>query len=379
VKVARIVAGVGTTIYEDTLAYNNPITPDSVVENKILPGTLSASLLTVSTYQGTYTVLSGATDQFAPNDSRSFTFFIHDSLYRKENGGTLTTRFSDAAWAAGATKTWRAGNYFYVKTGVGHTITTGQALVGNLVNLKGQRISFGIYDWADKNNDDLAQLDERTLVAYGDTLIPASQTANSAYLTFPIKDINTQRYFYPSNNKHYLAVVEIDPTVANLTMTVGFAPATPDYGGFVLLTDSLYNAGQGQRRYGPVLGVKPEDAWYMSTFTHNSSSYAFTPAVRLTMVAYHVKDETLTAAHKIAVFPNPAQESVTLSVDLPQVANQMMVQVLDNSGRLVQEQIYNHVQKENLTLNVQNLVSGAYMLRISTPDGMRTTKLMITK
>jgi hypothetical protein len=66
-------------------------------------------------------------------------------------------------------------------------------------------------------------------------------------------------------------------------------------------------------------------------------------------------------------------------VDLPHSVIGLAVQIVDNNGHLLEEQLFNNVQKENLNLNIENLVSGTYLLRILTPDGTSMKKLVVAK
>jgi uncharacterized protein (DUF2141 family) len=57
----------------------------------------------------------------------------------------------------------------------------------------------------------------------------------------------------------------------------------------------------------------------------------------------------------------------------------VVVHILDNSGRFLKEDVFNNVQKDNLTLNVEDLAAGTYMIRVITSEGTRTKKLTIVK
>jgi Secretion system C-terminal sorting domain len=207
-------------------------------------------------------------------------------------------------------------------------------------------------------------------------LIPATQAVGNIWLTLGLKDINTQKWFYPGNNKEYLAMMEFDPTNATMHMTIGFNRGFHDYGATTYMQDSLYRAGVAgfKPRYAPILGKKSDTDWSTVGF-----GQGVIPTVRMTLLPWRVKDETLSIDHKIEIFPNPAKETVTVSVDLPHAVIGMAVQVLDNNGRLIQEQLFNNVQKDNYSLNIENLASGSYMLRILTPDGTRMKKLVVAK
>jgi hypothetical protein len=375
--VYRIDAGpVLTQIYTDSLSYGT-VRADTTIENKILPGKLLASSLTPGQYYARYRIAGDSVDQNPSNDTIGFGFMVSDSLFWKESASVSVTRPSDAYWTATEPHAWRTGNYYYMKTGLNHTITALTVRVGDPSLIKGQRVSAGLYEWVDANSDKLVQPGERTLVAFGDTLIPQTQAGGvNIWLTLGLKDINNQRWFYAGNNKQYLAMIEFDPTATALNMTIGFNRGFHDYTATVLLTDSLYRTGVAGFRpsYAPILGKKVDTDWSTVAF-----GQGFVPTVRMTVLPWRVKDETLTIDHKIEVFPNPAKDVATISVDLPHAVIGLAVQVLDNNGRLIQEQLFNNVQKDNLNLNIENLASGSYMLRILTPDGTRMKKLIVAK
>jgi hypothetical protein len=75
----------------------------------------------------------------------------------------------------------------------------------------------------------------------------------------------------------------------------------------------------------------------------------------------------------IKVYPNPAQQQVTIEG----VDNYNRVQLLDGSGRMVKEQLNNG--QYLLTMNLGELKSGMYLLRLINGIENQTIKLMIGK
>jgi Secretion system C-terminal sorting domain len=170
-------------------------------------------------------------------------------------------------------------------------------------------------------------------------------------------------------------MVEFEPTSTGLDMKMAYNFGDIDYSGYFLAQEMLFNAGNGQRRYGSILGLKSNENWNLTGL----ASMGEIPLIGLSVVPIRVKDETLTIEHKMEVFPNPARDVATLSVDLPQVASAIVVQTLDNNGRLLQEEVFKNVQKQDLPLNISELASGSYMLRVLTPEGTRMKKLSIVR
>jgi hypothetical protein len=368
-------AGTVNLVHSDSLNYGM-VQKDTTIENRIFPNKLSATALTPGQYYARYRVAGDSTDQVTTNDTIGFGFFVSDSVFSKENGSVTVTRPADNFWTGSETHAWRIGNYYYVKTGYGHTVTSLTVRLGDLSILKGQRINAGLYEWDDANSDGAVQAGERTLVAYADTLIPQTQAVGNVWMKFAMKDLNTLKWFYPKNDKQYLAMIEFDPTNETMNLLVGFNKGVHDYTATIYLSDSLSRAGVAglKPRYAPILGKKTDSDWTTVAF-----GYGLLPTVRMTMMPFILKDETLSAEHKIELFPNPAHERVTIAVDLPHAVTSLAVQVLDNKGRLIQEQLFNNVQKDHLNLNLEDLTSGIYMLRILTPDGTRMQKLVVTK
>jgi hypothetical protein len=281
VYVYSIVGATVTQIYTDSLSYGN-VRADTTIENKFLPGKLLASLLVPGQYYARYRITSDSMDQNPANDTLGFTFMVSDmsnfgDAYWKESASVSVTRPSDAYWTGGEPNAWRVGNYYYVKSGSDHTITSMTVRLGDPSLIKGHRISGGLYEWTDTNLDELVQPGERMLVAYGDTVIPQTQPAGNIWLTLQMKDINTQRWFYPGNDKQYLAMVEYDPSVAGTHMTIGFNRGNHDYTATVYATDSLYRAGVAgaKPRFAPILGKKADTDWSTVAF-----GYGLIPTVR---------------------------------------------------------------------------------------------------
>lgn len=363
------------TVYTDSLLYGT-VQKDMTIENKILPNKLLASTLTPGQYYARYRVSSSNVDQIPANDTVGFGFFISDSLFAKESGAVSITRPSDGYWTANEPHTWRIGNYYYVKTGFGHTITTVNVRLGDPSLLKGQRIMASLYEWVDSNNDEYVQSNERTIVALNDTLFAPNQPAGNISLAIRLKDINTLRWFYPKNNKQYLAMIEFDPTNTTSNMQIGFNKGYHDYAATVYMTDSLSRAGVTgfKPRFIPILGKKAEDDWSTAGF-----GYTLIPTVRMTLLPFILKETTLNEEHKIEIYPNPAQSSVKISLDLPHLAHTLAIHIMDNYGHLIQEQVFTNIQKNDLFLNIETLAAGTYLLHILTPDGMRVKKLVVMK
>ncbi|MEY4933696.1 MAG: hypothetical protein RIS64_55 [Bacteroidota bacterium] len=367
-----------TEIYKDSLSYGN-VTAGALIENKIMPGTLTATAWNaVGEYAGFYRVKSDSVDHNAYNNTKIFSFFVSDSIYRKDASSTIQY-YTLGNRPSTELKSISVGNYYYLPKGKGTTATSLTARLDDPNSIAGQTLGARLYKWYDNNQDESIQSDERVLVAVADLIVPANAPTTPTTYTFALRDLNTQRWFYPNDTTQYLAMLEYEPTsVAYPAIYPAFSVDDNDYSALIFLTDSLYRSGVSgyRRRYGPILGKSNSVPWDFGTFS--GQAFSAVPVVRLNVVPFRIKTDELTVDNKIEIYPNPALDVVSLAVDLPK-ASAAAVRILTTTGQLVTEQIFSNVQKEILKVDVHELQNGTYLLQFLTPDGMRTKKLTIVK
>lgn len=83
-------------------------------------------------------------------------------------------------------------------------------------------------------------------------------------------------------------------------------------------------------------------------------------------------------AHSVKVFPNPAQDYATVELDFEKAMN-ATITLADISGKVIQTRTHQNVQKHTQNMDLGNLSSGTYIIRIATPEGTSTKKLLIVK
>lgn len=87
--------------------------------------------------------------------------------------------------------------------------------------------------------------------------------------------------------------------------------------------------------------------------------------------------EALTAAPTLHLFPNPAQDVVQVELEGLE-AGPVLLHILDQAGRLVLHQNISYEAGNTEQLSVQELPSGLYLLKATTPGGKQiTAKLMV--
>lgn len=73
------------------------------------------------------------------------------------------------------------------------------------------------------------------------------------------------------------------------------------------------------------------------------------------------------------VYPNPATENISISLN-KSVTGKVQVNVVDLSGRLVAQQIYNASDK--LDMNIAGLAKGTYMVRVITDNAQSVQRIV---
>ena len=79
----------------------------------------------------------------------------------------------------------------------------------------------------------------------------------------------------------------------------------------------------------------------------------------------------------LSIYPNPANEEVHVTFE--QVAEFMNIELIDATGRVLNNQVSHQMGANLITFNVANLSSGFYTVRLTSSNVSETQKLMIQK
>lgn len=171
-----------------------------------------------------------------------------------------------------------------------------------------------------------------------------------------------------------------------------FVPAGTDYG--MKSTDSApflwRDDNNGSVNYPYALGtlgsVTQSTATGASAFTYYYFFYDWVVATpsftcaspRVEVIITVVGIEEIEGLNEVNIFPNPADEAMTLQFDLNR--NSMVnVQFIDNAGRIVESQVVPaSFGRNSIALDVKNLAAGVYNLNL-TIDGQRANYRVIIK
>ena len=387
----------GTKVFTSTTtAAQYPVTakPDTVLENRLLPDIFNPSTLTAGQYIGSYRVSgdSSIRDVNAANDTARFTFVVSDttaalsvvvagvgrSNFTKEDANQTTTRNADSYWTATEPKSWRFGNCYRVVDGKNQSFSTIIARL-NPFAAAGRSLLGTIYEWNDANKDGIIQGGERNIVAAADTTVPAAQANANAWFIFKLVDINTGKSFVPKDNTNYLAMVEFDaPTPAATPVYLqGVFNNSYDYSAMRYVT-ALDSNNTAARRYSIVLGKTSSSDWSTAGY----STTTLTPCVRLNVVPFIVSDVTnlLSADNKLTISPNPSGSAsfVTADVELAK-ESAAVIDIYTLEGKLVAEQVVDKMGKTQVQLDISEYVSGMYIFKLTTPNGIMSKRFVVSK
>lgn len=90
-----------------------------------------------------------------------------------------------------------------------------------------------------------------------------------------------------------------------------------------------------------------------------------------------VNTEDLELANPVTLFPNPAQNLVTIEFERP-VQGSLLIDLVDVRGSVIQQQQHNQVGNR-MMLNTNDLPSGIYFVRLTTEAGTTTKRLSILR
>lgn len=157
------------------------------------------------------------------------------------------------------------------------------------------------------------------------------------------------------NNGQYAVMVQYNGTEAALGIPPRFSTAGaadyPYYGSFVY-TDQFYLGG-----------------WSSGT----------NAVVRAHVAPSTVNTENLDVldATVINVTPNPASEVANINFDLERMAETVNYSIVNLNGQEIKAGSFDNVQTGAYTIDIQDLTSGLYILTATTPEGIRSMKLVV--
>ena len=372
----------GGIVYNESIPYGS-IKADSLAENVNFPTAVMPPVGDIDTYFGRYLVWSDSTmgdDDFDPSDNfNDFSFRTTEATYSLTDTRTRSIAVNDAIYTAGAPLSYTFGIYAYFPTGssceaesVGWGLDNPEDLVGSAINVI-------LWEWTDTNGDQIAQNSERQPIGFSTVTIQGDEPEiieSDLENTF-----NQGEPIQLKDDQGYLVMIEYTDMSADQTFMFLAANDEIDYSAQRLASEQA-----GKPTYSSVLGFSPDGNIqgidYELVLSDDDNRIYFSPDIT-PLVTLNVKNKVsatsdpLSDDNLIEVFPNPAQDNLTLSLEFVDVQDEVRIQIIDVSGKLIESRELKGVQTEQVKFNVSKYVSGSYMLNVQTEAGSRTKRFVV--
>ncbi|MFK7982693.1 MAG: PA domain-containing protein [Saprospiraceae bacterium] len=358
----------GEEVYSDATNLGT-ITADSLTENNLLPNKFTPAA-EVAQYTGIYTVSAEAADTDLSDNTQTINFEVTENEFANEDGTNLgNVAISDV----NQIPTWSIGNYFYLPKGNGYKVSGFGIGIGNADAVGGLEVGVRMFKWTDVNADSdesgfpEAGPDERELVGFADYEILGNELPEDINVIGAAKISSAEdgegAPILLEDDAHYLVMMTMDSEV-------GVSAKDDLYTSYLAM--NLASTTAGAPRYWSFFGNSAE-----IDETVYDANNSFTPLVRMYILPEGVSAVTeLSADNLIAVTPNPASDFVNLSMDFTKSFDNVNIMMTDITGRVVLMKDLDNVRNHQMRIDVGNLMSGTFILNITTPDGVRTEKFV---
>lgn len=328
---------------------------------------------TLDSYTATYTVASASgVDNNPINNSASFSFEIVPDEFSKAPAVTVGI-------APQGTNSWTTGTHYYMYSGSEvngiDTITRyANAITFRVANIIGNQSVIGesvevfLEKGFDTDDNGLIESGERTIVALGTHTFTSAD--HNEVINVPISSISGNGSAYELEaNTHYWVVVKYAAPASSNNM-------------ILLMNDELdYNAANyaaelsGQKRYHFILDIdNTGDYDYIFNFTGNP-----VPVINLLTTTFSTVSTTGLKLEQnvLTLFPNPAKDFVTATIDLPKMAKNVRLTIFNIQGQIMTSRNLRDIQKEQIQFNLNDFSSGTYMMSIDTDFGHTVQRFVV--
>ncbi|MFK7948661.1 MAG: T9SS type A sorting domain-containing protein [Saprospiraceae bacterium] len=330
---------------------------------------------TLGSYTATYSVdnASGIDDN-PDNNSVSFSFEIVENEFAKAPAATVGI--------APQVNNWTTGTHYYIYNGsqingidtVARYANAITFRVANIIaneSVVDESVDVILEKGYDINNNGLIESSERTIVAIGDHIF--TNADHNEVINVPLINVTGigSDIYELEDNTHYLVSVKYDAPASSNNM-------------ILLMSDELnYNAANyvaglaGQERYHFISDIgNTGDYDYIFNFTDDPI-----PLINLeTSVLSSVTTAELKLEQDVlTLFPNPANEFVNVTIDLPKKSKEVRLTVFNIQGQVVERLFFNNIKNQQLQIDVNEYSNGTYMMSIDTDFGHTIQRLLINK
>lgn len=292
-------------------------------------------------YQFTYTLSSANADEKPFDNTYSSDFLISENLYSKDDGrGLRATLPQDVV-----DNTWEVGNYYFIENG-GYQATEAIFSVASADNAhQGQSVSILLYRV--NQNDDLV-FDDDDVEEVGFGFYTFTDEENGDPVSAPLLNFEGDTAVVLEEGVGYFLMVQYNPDMA-----------------------VVYS---GLPYYYSIASVVKNGDWFTGGFGPDVTALV---RMRIEEVGSVNTKEPALADNKLELFPNPVDRELTVNLTLEQINDEVIIDLLDINGRLVERRQLDNIQREQIRFQTSNLSNGTYLLRTRTAEGVRTERFVV--
>ncbi len=338
-------------------------------------------------------------DQYPADNSYTSSFYLTDSLYSKGrydmtgNTGPIRTEFF--SFNGGSDFLW--GPMYFVKNAGTFISRVQYSMSKNATGPLTGPTDIFLFTWTDGSGgqpkDSVLQDGELNLISLGVHVYDGVNDTSSGLLNFsgmgdPTSG-NPANIALPANTWLYLAVAVPGGSFLGSDGLLNPYPRT--YGRFhknsaMLDYNSLIAASSDEISTNPAINNSPlPSTGALGVFAVDSFVYSSMKGL-IPAVAMIVRDHPLAVENAPAksqadvnLFPNPASDKITVSLNLESQSKTVTYSIIDGLGRFVSKEVHNNVQSETFDLNTKSLASGHYFLIINFNDKAIARNFVIAK
>ncbi len=374
-----------SVIYRDSIVYPD-IPIGTKAENAIFNKRVTLPQ-EIGNYTLTYSVVADSTK--ATNETVFSTpIQLSKNIFSKLPIPAPGTSGVLSGWrAGGVTNFFTASSYYRVPKGTwpnAKPITIDKAFTGVSVNPTNATantsaiLSVDVYEWTNPN-DSVVKPADRKRIATGTQVI----LNDTASIEIPLFDPNDNQKKVVLNNKgdlHLIVSTSISPLDDGNT-TWFMASRNPadlressgQYNSFATSFADANVGGNGHNCFfGSSAGDTPE-----SRILEPTSLVVYNPLILQEVDLTSV--DLIDKAIETKIYPNPASDKLTIDLNLNENREFVFISMYNMDGKLVLAEKYLNVSSKMVNLDVSDLPTGIYNLRLTTDKGYSSQKVSIVK
>ncbi|HEY1032194.1 MAG TPA: PA domain-containing protein [Flavipsychrobacter sp.] len=382
--------GSASVVYEDSVIVANLTSLDSAIE-MFSPRSKSLNTTQTGKYTMTYNVSADNIDENPIDNSVSVSLDVTKNTFCKApldaNGDPIIT--GSVRIGAASAFTW--GPLFYVNKGGNYADAFRLAITDNDTSEHSLNSTVGNLDiyllkWVDANTDKIIQSTELTVKGASSKVFTTADSNSKMFTAVVGNPDGTAGRVALEDNSWYWVAVDLPTDVYlgcnrninyyNRSNTAKFAtPSVIEFWApsFIGTADAMLASGSNLR-------MVPFGTSEAGSIDIDSSSLSSTrnsvPALALIADPFPISvgNTPSSLIKELSVYPNPAVENITVSIDLEKVSHRADIKIIDAVGRNMQTVKQQDIKQDKVVISTKSLTPGNYYVVFFGDDNTTVVK-----